>query len=190
MPGSPPGESVDLLDRSAASLRCASQCGDAAQRYVEAHLGALRAAAAVVAARSVPSRRSRPRSVWQVLTEVAPELTEWAAFFAAHAEPGTAPEPLLVLASGGHRVDTAALAGRLGLHQVARADAEWVKERTGFAIGGVAPVGHLHRLRTVVDTALAAYDVVWAAAGHPHAVFPTTYAELLRLTEGEPHAVD
>lgn len=83
MPGSPPGESVDLLDRSAASLRCASQCGDAAQRYVEAHLGALRAAAAVVAARSVPSRRSRPRSVWQVLTEVAPELTEWAAFFAA-----------------------------------------------------------------------------------------------------------
>jgi hypothetical protein len=65
LPGSPPGESVDLLDRSAASLRCASQCGDAAQRYVEAHLGALRAAAAVVAARSVPSRRSRPRSVWQ-----------------------------------------------------------------------------------------------------------------------------
>ncbi len=110
--------------------------------------------------------------------------------FAAHSEPGAAPEPLLVLASGGHRVDTAALAGRLGLHTVARADAAWVKERTGFAIGGVAPVGHRHPMRTVVDTALAAYDVVWAAAGHPHTVFPTTYAELLRLTEGEPNAVD
>lgn len=75
--------SVDLLDRSSASLFQASRCGDAAERYVEAHLGALRAAAAVVAARNVPGRRSRPRSVWQVLTEVAPELTEWAAFFAA-----------------------------------------------------------------------------------------------------------
>lgn len=94
--------------------------------------------------------------------------------------------PLLVLASGGHRVDTAKVAALVGATSVDRADADFVRTHTGFAIGGVAPVGHPEPLRTLVDTALERYDVVWAAAGHPHTVFPTTYAELLRLTGGTP----
>ena len=94
--------------------------------------------------------------------------------------------PLLVMASGGHRVDTAKVAAIVGATSVDRASPEFVREHTGFAIGGVAPVGHPEPLRTLVDTALDQYDVVWAAAGHPHTVFPTTYAELVRLTGGTP----
>src|SRR3954447_12950031 len=94
--------------------------------------------------------------------------------------------PLLVMASGGHRVDTAKVAALVGATSVDRADADYVRSHTGFAIGGVAPVGHPEPLRTLVDTALGQYDEVWAAAGHPHAVFPTTYDELLRLTGGTP----
>lgn len=109
--------------------------------------------------------------------------------FTSHAPDQDRPAPLLVLASGGHRVDTTALAARLGLTRLDRADAPTVREATGFAIGGVAPVGHPQPIRTVVDEALAAYDVVWAAAGHPHAVFPTSYPELLRITGGDAHPV-
>jgi len=94
--------------------------------------------------------------------------------------------PLLVLASGGHRVDTAKVAALVGAERVERADADFVRTHTGFAIGGVAPVGHPEPLRTLVDSALADFDQVWAAAGHPHSVFPTTYAELVRLTDGTP----
>ena len=94
--------------------------------------------------------------------------------------------PLLVMASGGHRVDTAKVAAIVGATSVDRASPEFVREHTGFAIGGVAPVAHPEPLRTLVDTELERYDEVWAAAGHPHTVFPTTYAELLRITGGEP----
>lgn len=94
--------------------------------------------------------------------------------------------PLLVLASGGHRVDTAKVAALVGAATVDRAKPEFVRAHTGFAIGGVAPVGHPEPLRTLVDIALEQYDEVWAAAGHPHTVFPTTYAELLRITGGSP----
>jgi prolyl-tRNA editing enzyme YbaK/EbsC (Cys-tRNA(Pro) deacylase) len=94
--------------------------------------------------------------------------------------------PLLVMASGGHRVDTAKVAALVGAASVDRASPEFVREHTGFAIGGVAPVAHPKPLRTLVDTELEHYDEVWAAAGHPHTVFPTTYAELLRITGGEP----
>jgi prolyl-tRNA editing enzyme YbaK/EbsC (Cys-tRNA(Pro) deacylase) len=94
--------------------------------------------------------------------------------------------PLLVMASGGHRVDTAKVAALVGASSVDRASPEFVREHTGFAIGGVAPVAHPEPLRTLVDTELERYDEVWAAAGHPHTVFPTTYAELLRITGGEP----
>ncbi len=106
--------------------------------------------------------------------------------FAARTSATAAPEPLLVLASGAHRVDTAKVANLLELADVTRADPDFVRQRTGFAIGGVAPVGHVQRLRTAVDVSLARYDVVWAAAGHPHAVFPTTYPELLRISAGHP----
>ncbi|MFE7192332.1 YbaK/EbsC family protein [Kitasatospora sp. NPDC057541] len=97
--------------------------------------------------------------------------------------------PLLVMTSGAHRVDTAYLAGELGTGPITRAGAAQVREATGQAIGGVAPVGHPAPLRTVVDTALAGYDLLWAAAGHPHTVVPMTYRELLKLTGGTPSAV-
>ncbi|MEV7189245.1 YbaK/EbsC family protein [Kitasatospora sp. NPDC093102] len=97
--------------------------------------------------------------------------------------------PLLVMTSGAHRVDTVHLAGRLGTGPIERATAAQVREATGQAIGGVAPTGHPARLRTVVDTALQQYEVLWAAAGHPHTVVPMTYEELLRVTAGTPSAV-
>jgi len=98
-------------------------------------------------------------------------------------------EPLLVLTSGAHRVDTGAVAALLGVDRVERAPAALVREATGYAIGGVAPVGHPRPMRTLVDVDLGRHDVVWAAAGHPHAVFPTTYEQLLRLTGGTPAQV-
>lgn len=94
--------------------------------------------------------------------------------------------PLLVMASGGHRVDTGKIAELVGATTVRRADPEFVRDHTGFAIGGVAPLGHPAPIRTLVDRDLAQHDVLWAAAGHPHAVFPTSYAELVDLTGGEP----
>jgi prolyl-tRNA editing enzyme YbaK/EbsC (Cys-tRNA(Pro) deacylase) len=98
--------------------------------------------------------------------------------------------PLLVLTSGAHRVDTGKVAALVGAGRVKRADPEFVREATGQVIGGVAPVGHPRPLRTLVDQWLGAYDVVWAAAGHPHTVFPTSFAELLRITGGAPADVD
>jgi prolyl-tRNA editing enzyme YbaK/EbsC (Cys-tRNA(Pro) deacylase) len=94
-------------------------------------------------------------------------------------------EPVLVIASGGHRVDTVQLASILEVNEIAKASADEVRKATGFAIGGVAPVGHPHPLRTIVDIALSRFDEVWAAGGHPHYVFPTSYDELLRITAGE-----
>ncbi|WP_111552761.1 YbaK/EbsC family protein [Kitasatospora sp. SolWspMP-SS2h] len=93
-------------------------------------------------------------------------------------------EPVLVLTSGRHRVDTAALAARWGRGPLRRATPEQVREATGQAIGGVAPTGHPRPLPTAVDRALTDYPQVWAAAGTPHTVFPTTTEELLRLTRG------
>lgn len=94
-------------------------------------------------------------------------------------------EPVLVLAGGGHQVDTTALADRWGRGKLKRATAEQVRQATGQAIGGVAPVGHPRPLPTVVDEALTDHPQVWAAAGTPHAVFPTTAAELVILTGGQ-----
>src|SRR5437763_17131957 len=94
--------------------------------------------------------------------------------------------PLLVMTSGAHRVDTAKVASLIGASEVARANARSVREWTGQAIGGVAPVGHPSPIRTLVDTWLDKYDEIWAAGGHPHTVFPTSYAELIRITNGTP----
>jgi prolyl-tRNA editing enzyme YbaK/EbsC (Cys-tRNA(Pro) deacylase) len=94
--------------------------------------------------------------------------------------------PLLVLTSGAHRVDTGKVAALVGAGRVKRADPEFVRGATGQVIGGVAPVGHPSPLRTLVDQWLSGYDVVWAAAGHPHTVFPTSFAELVRITGGTP----
>lgn len=95
-------------------------------------------------------------------------------------------QPLLILTSGAHRVDTAKVAAGLGVEKLGRADPEFVHASTGQRIGGVAPVGHPRPIRTLVDNALAKYDVVWAAAGHAHTVFPTSFDELLRITSGTP----
>lgn len=95
-------------------------------------------------------------------------------------------EAVLILASGAHRVDTERAAKALGVERLRRASPEFVREATGQPIGGVSPVGHPRRLRTLVDQALAAYPLVWAAAGHPNASFPTTFEELVKITGGTP----
>jgi prolyl-tRNA editing enzyme YbaK/EbsC (Cys-tRNA(Pro) deacylase) len=92
--------------------------------------------------------------------------------------------PLLVLTSGAHRADTSLVAALVGADAVKRADPEFVREHTGQVIGGVSPVGHPAPIETVVDEALAGYEEIWAAAGHPHAVYPTTFADLVALTGG------
>lgn len=81
-PAAPAGTVLDLLDRARGGLLQACHSASATERYTQAHLAALRAGAALLAARTVPSRRARPRSVWEVLPTVAPELTEWAVYFA------------------------------------------------------------------------------------------------------------
>ena len=95
-------------------------------------------------------------------------------------------EPLLVLTSGAHRVDTAKVAALVGTAKLSRATPEFVHAATGQRIGGVAPLAHPKPLRTLVDTALAEYQQVWAAGGIPHAVFPTSFDELIRMTGGAP----
>ena len=90
--------------------------------------------------------------------------------------------PVLILTSGAHRVDTALVAGRIGAGTLARATPEFVREHTGQVIGGVSPIGHPAPVPTYLDPWLERHPVVWAAAGHPAAVFSTTHDELARLT--------
>ena len=90
--------------------------------------------------------------------------------------------PVLILTSGAHRVDVSATAARVGAGALARADAEFVRRHTGQVIGGVSPIGHPSHVPTYLDRWLRRYDVVWAAAGHPAAVFSSTYDELLAMT--------
>ena len=88
-------------------------------------------------------------------------------------------KPLLVITSGRHRVDTELVADKLGIDKLDRVDADYVKENSGFSIGGVAPIGWTNPPAIVIiDEALSEYEVVWAAAGHPHAVFPSSFSEL------------
>jgi prolyl-tRNA editing enzyme YbaK/EbsC (Cys-tRNA(Pro) deacylase) len=96
-------------------------------------------------------------------------------------------EPLLILASGAHRVDTRLIARLLGVGRgkIRRADPAYVLAVTGQDVGGVAPVGHPQPLRTLVDVALDEHPHVWAGAGMPHTVFRTTFTELTKLTDGQ-----
>jgi prolyl-tRNA editing enzyme YbaK/EbsC (Cys-tRNA(Pro) deacylase) len=97
--------------------------------------------------------------------------------------------PLLIITSGRHRVNTDLVAKNLGIEKLGRVDADYVKEKSGFSIGGVAPIGWISPATIVIDEALNDYEVVWAAAGHPHAVYPTTYAELITCTGAQPMIV-
>jgi len=99
-------------------------------------------------------------------------------------------EAVLVVTSGAHRVDVAKVASDHALPPLRRASPDVVRAATGQAIGGVSPVGHPAPVRTFVDRWLDRHDVVWAAGGHPHAVFPTTFAELVTLTGGAPIDVE
>jgi len=98
--------------------------------------------------------------------------------------------PLLIITSGRHRVDTGLVAENLGIAELGRADANYVKEISGYSVGGVSPIGWITKPEiTLIDQALNDYEVVWAASGHPHAVYPTTYAELITCTGAQPMVV-
>jgi len=98
--------------------------------------------------------------------------------------------PLLIITSGRHRVDTDLVAKNLSVEKLGRVDADYVKEKSGFSIGGVSPLGWISKPEIIlIDEALSDYDVVWAAAGHPHAVYPTTYVELIQCTGAQPMIV-
>jgi prolyl-tRNA editing enzyme YbaK/EbsC (Cys-tRNA(Pro) deacylase) len=103
-------------------------------------------------------------------------------------------QPLLVITSGAHRVNTELVAQNLGIDKLHRADAEFVKAASGISIGGVSPIGWapedgIEHPIIIIDEALKEFDVLWAAAGHAHAVFPTTYRELLEQTEAKSMSV-
>ncbi|MGI0521708.1 YbaK/EbsC family protein [uncultured Microbacterium sp.] len=92
--------------------------------------------------------------------------------------------PVLVMTSGGHRVDLVTLTSSIGVDEVAMAPASIVRSATGQAIGGVAPVGHPAPLRTYIDEELQQHATLWAAAGHPHTVMPLTFEQLRTITDG------
>ncbi len=91
--------------------------------------------------------------------------------------------PLLIITSGRHRINTELVAKSLGIAALGRADADYVKTASGFSVGGVAPLAWVSPATILIDEALSDYEVVWAAGGHPHAVFPTTFAELISCTK-------
>jgi prolyl-tRNA editing enzyme YbaK/EbsC (Cys-tRNA(Pro) deacylase) len=99
-------------------------------------------------------------------------------------------QPVLVLTSGAHRVDTEKVAATIDVLALKRAKPEFVREHTGQVIGGVSPIAHPQPIRTFLDPALRAYDEIWAAAGHPAAVFSTTYDELCSMTGAQEIAVN
>ena len=98
--------------------------------------------------------------------------------------------PLLIITSGRHRVDTDLVAKNLELLELGRADANYVKEVSGYSVGGVSPIGWITTPEiTLIDLALNDYEIVWAASGHPHAVYPTSYTELIACTGATPMVV-
>ena len=98
--------------------------------------------------------------------------------------------PLLIITSGRHKVDTELVAKNLKIEKLDRVDVDYVKERSGYSIGGVSPLGWVSQPEiTLIDQALNDYETVWAAAGHPHAVYPTSFSELVRVTSATPMIV-
>ncbi|ABM09809.1 YbaK/EbsC family protein [Paenarthrobacter aurescens] len=95
-------------------------------------------------------------------------------------------EPLLILASGAAKVDTTMVADQLGIGKIRRARPEFVLQHTGQEVGGVAPVGHPRKIRTLLDISLQAHPVLWAGAGDHNSMFSISYEELARITAAEP----
>ena len=95
-------------------------------------------------------------------------------------------ETVLVLTSGENKVDTNKVALAFKVSNVGKADADKTREVTGYAIGGVPPLGHVTKMKILIDETFKKFDEIWAAAGHPHFVFPTTYEELVRLSGAIP----
>ncbi|MEO3933237.1 YbaK/EbsC family protein [Micrococcaceae bacterium Sec7.4] len=93
--------------------------------------------------------------------------------------------PLLILASGASRVDVRKVAGQLGVGRIRGASPGFVLEHTGQEVGGVAPVGHPEKIRTLLDESLAAHRVLWAGAGDHHSMFSISYEVLKRITEAQ-----
>ena len=187
-PDPAPGEAPELVEQMPEQTRSAILAHSAVARVREA-LAAVHVTTEIVVLDGAARTAAQAAAYLGVLpAQIANSLV-----FAVtvqgteHPDPGSAdPEPLLILTSGAHRVDTSKVADLLELETVDMASADLVRDATGFVIGGVAPVGHVRPVRTLIDVSLARYDTVWAAAGHPHAVFATTYDELLRITGGHP----
>lgn len=91
--------------------------------------------------------------------------------------------PILIIASGANRVNEKRVAAHLG-EKLTKPDADFVREQTGFAIGGIPPVGHSQAIKTLIDEDLLQYEQIWAAAGHPNALFALTPDELVRMAQG------
>jgi prolyl-tRNA editing enzyme YbaK/EbsC (Cys-tRNA(Pro) deacylase) len=126
------------------------------------------------------------RTAAEAATAIGCTIAEIAKSLVFRAEPSG--RAVLVIASGVNRVDEAKVAGLVG-ETIARADADFVRAKTGFSIGGVPPVGHVEPPLTLIDESLGAFETIWAAAGTPNAVFRLTPADLLRLTGGKAAAV-
>ena len=95
-------------------------------------------------------------------------------------------QPVLVMSSGGHRVDTDKVSAAFGGKTITKANADQVRAATGYVIGGVSPVGLATQMPTLVDLALAQYQTIWSAGGHPAYVYQTTFDDLVRMTGGTP----
>lgn len=170
-------------DATAATVDADGAAAILARAGVRAVLEALRAAGVPGEIRVLPETAPTAASAAQQLGCPVGAIANSLVFDADGA-------PLLVLTSGAHRVETEALARRIGVASIRRATAAFVREATGQAIGGVAPLGHPRPVRTLVDEALAGHEVIWAAAGHHRTVFPTGFAQLVAATGGEVVAVD
>jgi len=187
-PDPAPGEAPELVEQMPEQTRSAILAHPAVARVREA-LTAVHVTTEIVVLDGAARTAAQAAAYLGVLTAQIANSLVFAVTVQGTERPDSAsadPEPLLILTSGAHRVDTSKVADLLELDTVDMASADLVREATGFVIGGVAPIGHVRPVRTLIDVSLARYDTVWAAAGHPHAVFATTYDELLRITGGHP----
>jgi len=181
-----PGAHDPLLDHPAvARVRQALEAAGVTPRIVVLDEHA-RTAAAAAAQLGVEVAQIANSLVFAVPAPAAPaDGTESTESTESTEETGDGRRAVLVMTSGAHRVDLAGVAALLGVERLERADPDLVRRSTGFAIGGVAPVGHTTPLQTLVDVTLARHDEIWVAGGHPRTVFRTTYDQLLLLTGGQ-----